>query len=224
VTALGLILSGDAEVWGITLVSMQVTVAALLLAAGLALPLGARLAVARGRAARSASWLLHTSAGLPTVVVGLTLYFLLSASGPLGWMDLLYTRTAMILGQTVLAIPILATLVSSAVAGLPREAFETARTLGFSGLRRLLLLLLEVRPALASAMLVAFGRIFTELGAALILGGNIRHQTRTLTTAIALEHTKGEDARAIALGMILLLVALAVNGVVHGAALRRRPA
>ena len=204
--------------------SLQVTLAALLLAAGLALPLGARLALARGRAGRFALWIVHTCAALPTVIVGLLLYFLLSASGPLGWMDLLYTRVAMVLGQAVLAVPILAALASAAVAALPREALETVRTLGLGGSRRLRLLLLEVRPAIASALLVAFGRIFTELGAALILGGNIRGQTRTLTTAIALEHTQGEDARAIALGLILLLVALAVNGLVHGAALRRRPA
>lgn len=210
--------------WQITAVSLQVTFAALLIAAAFALPLGARLALARGRAARVADWFVHSCAALPTVVVGLSLYFLLSASGPLGWMELLYTRVAMVLGQAVLAIPVIAALASAAVAGLPPAAAETARTLGIGGARRLRLLLLEARPAIASALLVAFGRIFTELGAALILGGNIRGRTRTLTTAIALEHTQGEDARAMALGLILLVVALTVNGVVHGAALRRRPA
>jgi tungstate transport system permease protein len=170
-----------------------------------------------------ASGMLHTLTALPTVVVGLTLYFAFSRSGPLGWMDLLYTRTAMVVGQFVLAFPILAAIGLTSVAGLPLEAHETARTLGVAGRRRMLLLLREVRPAVVSAVLIAFARIFTELGAALMLGGNIRGHTRTLTTVIALEYSKGDDARAIAIGLILMIVALGINALAHGATLWRIP-
>jgi tungstate transport system permease protein len=136
-------------------------------------------------------------------------------------MDLLYTRTAMVVGQFILALPILAAIALTAVRSLPVEAHETAITLGVTGPRRMQLLLVEARSALMSALLVAFARIFTELGAAVILGGNIRGQTRTLTTVIALEYAKGDDARAIAMGVILLAVALGINGFVHGAGLWR---
>jgi tungstate transport system permease protein len=136
-------------------------------------------------------------------------------------MDLLYTRSAMVIGQFILALPILAAIVLTAVKSLPVEARETAITLGMSRVRRMELLLIERRSALVSALLIAFARIFTELGAAVILGGNIRGETRTLTTVIALEYAKGDDARAIAMGLILLAVALGINGFVHGAALWR---
>jgi tungstate transport system permease protein len=213
-----LILSGDAEVWRVTAVSLQVSLVALLLACALGIPLGYGLAGSTRRPAAVASWLLHTMTALPTVVVGLALYFAFSASGPLGWMELLYTRAAMIVGQFVLATPIVAAVTLTAVRALPREARESARTLGVAPLRRMRLLLREARPALLSAILIAFARVFTELGAAIILGGNIRNQTRTLTTVIALEYSKGDDARAIAMGLVLLVVALAINAVVHGSA------
>lgn len=213
--ALRLIVTGDADVWHITAVSLFVSLAALALATAAGVPLGYALAHARGRAARAISSLLHTLTALPTVVVGLLLYFTLSASGPLGWMELLYTRAAMIVGQTVLALPIVAALTLVAVQRLPAAAFETAASLGLSPVMRLMVLVGEARGAVVSALLLAFARVFTELGAAVILGGNIRGETRTLTTVIALEHTKGDDARALALGVILLAIALAVNTLVH---------
>lgn len=213
--ALRLIVTGDADVWHITAVSLFVSLAALTLATAAGVPLGYALAHARGRAARSVSSLLHTLTALPTVVVGLLLYFTLSASGPLGWMELLYTRAAMVVGQTVLALPIVAALTLVAVQRLPAAAFETAASLGLSPITRLVVLVGEARGAIVSALLLAFARVFTELGAAVILGGNIRGETRTLTTVIALEHTKGDDARALALGVILLAIALAVNTLVH---------
>ena len=215
--ALLLIVRGDPEVWRVTAVSLQVSVLALLLAMVAGVPTGYAVAIARRPLAATASWLLHTLTALPTVVVGLTLYFAFSAAGPLGWMDLLYTRTAMVVGQFILAWPILAAITLTAVRNLPVEAHETALTLGVTRLYGMRLLLVEARPALVSAVLIAFARIFTELGAAVILGGNIRGQTRTLTTVIALEYSKGDDARAIAMGLILLVVALGINGCVHGA-------
>jgi tungstate transport system permease protein len=219
--ALRLIVSGDAEVWAITAVSLFVSLSALLLATLAGVPLGYALAHASGRAAGVLSSIVHTLTALPTVVVGLLLYFLLSASGPLGWMDLLYTRVAMVVGQTVLALPIVAALTLVAVQRLPAAAFETAASLGLGRLTRLRVLLREAHAAVASALLLAFARVFTELGAAMILGGNIRGETRTLTTVIALEHTKGDDARALALGLILMAIALAVNAGVHSRWLRK---
>ena len=218
--ALRLIFTGDADVWRITGVSLFVSVAALALASAAGVPLGYALARARGRAGRVASSIVHTLTALPTVVVGLLLYFLLSASGPLGWMDLLYTQLAMIVGQTVLALPIVAALTLVAVQRLPAAAAETAATLGLSRLGTMRLMLGEAHGAVVSALLLAFARVFTELGAAIILGGNIRGETRTLTTVIALEHSKGDDARAMALGVILLAIALSVNAVVHSRWLR----
>lgn len=218
--AIRLIVTGDADVWRITGVSLFVSLAALALASAAGVPLGYVLARARGRTARAVSTIVHTLTALPTVVVGLLLYFLLSATGPLGWMDLLYTQLAMIVGQTVLALPIVAALTLVAVQRLPREAVETAATLGLPRLRTMTLLLGEAHGAVISALLLAFARVFTELGAAIILGGNIRGETRTLTTVIALEHSKGDDARAMALGVILLVIALAVNAVVHSRWLR----
>jgi tungstate transport system permease protein len=219
--AVMLIARGDAEVWRVTAVSLQVSIAALLLAIMAGLPTGYAVALGRRPVAAIGSWVLHTMTALPTVVVGLTLYFAFSAAGPLGWMDLLYTRSAMVIGQFVLALPILGAIALTAVRNLPTEVHETAITLGITSARRMQLLLMEARPALVSAVLIAFARIFTELGAAVILGGNIRDQTRTLTTVIALEYAKGDDARAIAMGLILLIVALGINGFVHGAGLWR---
>jgi tungstate transport system permease protein len=221
VDALRLIVAGDTEVWEITAVSLLVSLAALALATIVGVPIGYGLAHARGAAARVASSVIHTLTALPTVVVGLLLYFMLSASGPLGWMDLLYTRVAMIAGQTVLALPIVAALTLVAIQRLPAAAFETVATLGLGRLTRLSVMLREGRTAIISALLLAFARVFTELGAAVILGGNIRGETRTLTTVIALEHTKGDDARAMALGLILVVIALAVNTGVHSRWLRR---
>lgn len=215
--ALGLMLSGDPEVWRVTGVSLQVSLAALVLATASGVPLGYALALSSRRVVAAASWLLHALTALPTVVVGLGLYFALSASGPLGWMNLLYTRAAMVAGQFVLATPIVAALALTAVRSLPLEARETAIALGLGRALTMRTLLREARAALVSAVLIAFARVFTELGAAVILGGNIRGHTRTLTTVIALEHSKGDDARAIAMGVTLLVVALTVNGLVHGA-------
>lgn len=219
--ALRLIITGDTEVWSITAVSLLVSLSALALATLVGVPLGYVLAHARGRLGRLASSIVHTLTALPTVVVGLLLYFALSASGPLGWMDLLYTRIAMIVGQTILALPIVAALTLVAIQRLPLPAFETATTLGLGRMARLTVLLTEGHTAIVSALLLAFARVFTELGAAVILGGNIRGETRTLTTVIALEHTKGDDARAMALGLILMLIALAVNAGVHSRWLRK---
>ena len=213
--ALALIVHRDVEVWQVTGVSLAVSVSAVIAAVVLGLPLTYALARSGPRGAKIGMWAAHSMAALPTVVVGLTLYFVLSASGPLGWTRLLYTRTAMALGQLVLALPLLVAVVLGAFTRLPGSASEALITHGVAPARRMGWLLWEVRPAIASATFLAFSRVFTELGSALIVGGNIRGATRTLTTYVALEYNRGDDARAIALGLILLTIALAANAMMH---------
>jgi tungstate transport system permease protein len=213
--ALTLVASGDVEVWQITGTSFVVSLSAVLAALTVGLPVTYLLAASTPRTARVGIWIAHSMAALPTVVIGLTLYFLFSASGPLGWTRLLYTRTAIAMGQMVLAFPLIVAVVLGALRRLPDSAQEALLTHGVTGARRMRWLLWEVRPAIVSGALLAFSRAFTELGTALIVGGNIRGATRTLTTYIALEYDRGDDARAIALGLILLSVALATNALMH---------
>jgi tungstate transport system permease protein len=216
--ALRLIASGDPEVWQVTAVSLQVSLTALLVATLVGLPLAHVLSRGQGRLAGVATWLVHTATALPTVVIGLTFYFLLSASGPFGWMNMLYTRAAMVVGQFVLALPMITAVALVALTRLAPDLRETVRTLALPRVTAMRLLLREVQPALVSGVLLAFARVFTELGAAVILGGNIRGETRTLTTVIALEYDRGDAPRAMALGLVLLAVALTVNALAHRAA------
>ncbi|NOT26173.1 MAG: ABC transporter permease [Acidobacteria bacterium] len=213
--ALTLIASGDVEVWQIAGTSFAVSLSAVLAALAIGLPVTYRLATSTPRTASIGIWIAHSMAALPTVVIGLTLYFLFSTDGPLGWTRLLYTRTAIAIGQTALALPLVVAVVLGALRRLPDSAQESLVTHGVTGARRMSWLLWEVRPAIVSGALLAFSRAFTELGTALIVGGNIRGATRTLTTYIALEYDRGDDARAIALGLILLSVALATNSLMH---------
>ena len=213
--ALTLIVNRDAEVWQITGVSLAVSLSAVFGAVALGLPITYALARSSARNARIGMWMAHSMAALPTVVVGLSLYFLLSASGPLGWTRLLYTRTAMAAGQLILALPLVVAVVLGALRRLPPSAREALITHGVTPGRQMGWLLWEVRSAVVSGTFLAFSRAFTELGAALIIGGNIRGATRTLTTYVALEYNRGDDARAIALGLILLAVALITNSLMH---------
>lgn len=209
--ALLLLGGGDVEVWQVTGVSFGVSVTAVAVAITLGLPVTYALAAAGPRSTRIGLWVAHGLAALPTVVVGLTLYFVLSASGPLGWTKLLYTRAAMALSQLVLALPLIVAVVLGALHRLPASASESLATHGVPWARQMGWLLWEVKSAIVTGTLLAFARAFTELGAALIVGGNIRGVTRTLTTFVALEYNRGDDARAIAVGLILLAVALATN-------------
>ena len=222
VRALVLIARADREVLEVTAVSLQISILALTLASATAIPVGYLLLGSGRRIRDAAHWLLHTLTALPTVGVGLGLYFVFSASGPLGWMEILYTRLAMVVGQFILAFPIVAAVVLTALRRIPTVALETATTIGLHGPRRMFVLLGEIRLAVVSALMLAFARVFTELGAAIILGGNIRGHTRTLTTVIALEHDRGDEPRAMALGIILVLIALLINGAVHAAKGRER--
>lgn len=213
--ALALIAHRDPEVWQITALSFGVSTSAVVIAILFGLPMTYALARSSSRAASVGMWLAHSFAALPTVVVGLSLYFLLSSSGPLGWTKLLYTRTAIAVGQFLLALPLVVAVVLGALRRLSPYARETLVTHGVRPIRQMVWLLWEVRLAVLSGAFLAFSRAFTELGSALIVGGNIRGATRTLTTYVALEYNRGDDARAIALGVILLAVALVTNSLLH---------
>ena len=213
--ALQLLLSGDPALWDIVGVSFRVSVTALLLATPPALLLAALLAFARFPGRRLLVSLFNTLLAVPAVVVGLTFYLLLSRAGPLGEWRLLFTQSAMVIGQISLALPIVVAMAHSALQEIDPRAWETARTLGAGPLRAAALLMAEVRYALLASVIAAFGRIIAEVGSAMMLGGNILGYTRNITTAIALETSKGAYAQGIALGMVLLLLAFTLNAGLH---------
>ncbi|MBX3024035.1 ABC transporter permease [bacterium] len=215
-TALHLLATRDPHVVAAVTVSLQVALLATLFATLLGAPLGFAVGSGRFRGRRVVEVALNTATALPTVVVGLLVYALLSRRGPLGDWGLLYTRSAMVLGETVLVAPLMAALTMALVSGADPRIHETALTLGASRLGAAWAVLRELRRGALAAVATGFGRLISELGVALMLGGNIENATRTMTTAIALETGKGELALALALGFILLGVALLVNA---GAAL-----
>jgi tungstate transport system permease protein len=155
--------------------------------------------------------LLNSLMAMPTVVIGLLVYGFLSRQGPLGSFGLLFTPKAMIMGQAILATPVIANYTLSAIRGADERILPTARTLGASNLQSMILLAREVRFGLVAAIIAGFGRVVSEVGIAMMLGGNIRMYTRTMTTAIALETSKGEFAFGLALGLVLIVISLAVN-------------
>ena len=209
--ALDLILALDQEVVGAVWTSLYTSTAAIVLAAAVGIPTGTLIGVGRFTGRRAVLTLLNTLMALPTVVVGLVIYGFLSRQGPLGALGLLFTPVAMIIGQTVLSAPIVANYTVAAVAGADPRIMTTALTLGAGRLRAAWQLLLEVRFGVMAAVVAGFGRVIAEVGVAMMLGGNIRGYTRTMTTAIALETSKGEFAFGLALGLILMTVALVVN-------------
>ena len=210
-TAFELILGFDREVRMAVWTSLYTSSCSIVIAALLGVPIGLWLGLNRFRGRRLLIALLNTLMALPTVVVGLLLFGLLSRQGPLGPLGLLFTPLAMIAGQTVLAAPIVANLVLAAVTGADQRIINTALTLGASRLQAAIQLLREIRFGVMAAVIAGFGRVIAEVGVAMMLGGNIRNSTRTMTTAIALETSKGEFAFGLALGIIPLSVALIVN-------------
>lgn len=209
--ALRLILSFDAEVFRTVWTSLYTSTAAILIAAAVGVPAGTLLGLGRFAGRRVALTFLNTLMALPTVVVGLVLFGFFSRQGPLGFWGLLFTPLAMIVGQTVLATPIVANYTVAAVSGADPRIMNTALTLGASRLLAIRQLLLETRFGIVAAIVAGFGRVIAEVGVAMMLGGNIRGYTRTMTTAIALETSKGEFAFGLALGIVLMAVALFVN-------------
>lgn len=213
--AFGLVASADADLVEIVLLSLKVSLTATLLAAAIGLSLGALLAVSRFRGRGAVLVLINALMGLPPVVVGLLVYLWLSRSGPLGFLGLLYTPTAMIIAQTILIAPIITALSRQVLEDLNAEYAETFRSLGLSRRQMTMALLWDGRFALITVGLAGFGRAIAEVGAVMIVGGNIDHLTRVMTTAIALETSRGELALALALGIVLMVIALGVNAGVH---------
>ncbi len=211
--AFGLLLSGDRALWHIIGVSLATTLCALLLATPLAIVLGYGIAHHRFRGRRLAIWLVQATLSVPTVLVGLLLYLLLSRQGPWGGLGWLFSQPGLVLGQVLIALPVLVAFTLAAVQGADVRYAETAIAHGASRWRTMLTVLHEVRFGVMAAVISGFGRVISEVGCALMVGGNIAGQTRTITTAIALETSKGEFAQGIALGMVLIALALCMNGV-----------
>lgn len=212
--ALGLLLAGDAQVLAAVAVSLRVSLLSTLLSTALGVPIGFAVAARAFPGRRQVELTLKTLTATPTVVVGLLTYLALSRSGPLGALGLLYTQTAMVIGATILVTPLMAALAMAVVSGADRRIEETALTLGASPTGAAFTVLVEMRRGLLAAIATGFGRLISELGIALMVGGNIRGATRTMTTAIALETSKGEFAFALALGAVLMTVSLLVNAAV----------
>jgi len=212
--ACSLILTADSDLLEIVLLSLRVSLTAVLLAALIGLPLGASLVLFRLPGRRVLTVLLHALMGLPPVVVGLALYLVLSRSGPLGVLELLFSPTAMIVAQTVLVLPIIASLTRQVVEDLLAEYHELFLSLGVSRWRAMNTLLFDGRYRLVPVLLAGLGRALSEVGAVMIVGGNIDHVTRIMTTAIALETSRGDLSLALGLGIVLLALTLLVNTIV----------
>lgn len=206
-----LVAGGDAEVYGITLLTLKVAVVATVISCALGLPLGYFLATRRFWGRRAALTVVNTALAFPTVVVGLLLYGMLSRRGPLGEIGWLYTWQAIVVGDVVLALPIAAALSAAAIQGVDPRIRRTAETLGAGSWLTAWTVTREARFALAAVITAAFGQVVAEIGTAMIVGGNIRGSTRTLTTAVALYTSQGDFGMALALGLILLALALLVN-------------
>ncbi|MBN1671836.1 MAG: ABC transporter permease [Kiritimatiellae bacterium] len=209
--AIRIILTCDAEFVRIVLVSLLVASTSTVLATVTGVSFGIFVALRPFRGRGAVLTVLNTLMSLPTVVVGLMLYSVLSRRGPCGGLGLLYTRTAMVIGQLVLAFPIIAALTATSVRSLDRRILPTVRSLGADAARGFGMFLHEARFSILAAVIAGFGRVFAEVGVSMMLGGNIRGYTRNITTAIALETSKGEFALGIALGLVLLTVAFGIN-------------
>ena len=213
--AVSLVISGDPDLFEIVLLSLQVSLTATVAACLIGLPVGALVAIRRFRGRGAVLITMNALMGLPPVVVGLLVYLHLSRTGPLGFLGLLYTPTAMIIAQTILIAPIVAALSRQVIEDLHDEYADLFRSLCLSRLQIIRALLWDGRYSLLTVGLAGFGRAVAEVGAVIIVGGNIDHLTRVMTTAIALETSKGELALALALGIVLLVLALGVNAAVQ---------
>lgn len=210
-----LLISFDADFLEIVGLSLRVSLSAVAIACLIGFPLGAAVALFRFPGRGVVSLLLNTFMGLPPVVVGLIVFLILSRSGPLGVLGLLFTPTAMIIAQAILVTPIIAALTRQIIADLWREYGDHLNSLDAGPLDRVGTLIYDARFSLATAVLAGFGRAIAEVGAVMIVGGNIDHATRVMTTAIALETSKGNLATALGLGIVLLVIALSVNAAVQ---------
>ena len=215
--ALGLILGGNAAFLSIVSLSLTVTLSAVLAASVIGLPLGALLALARFPGRSAVIVVVNGLMGLPPVVAGLLVFLVLSRSGPLGTLGLLFSPTAMVIAQTLLVLPIIVAITRQLTEDLYGEYREHLASVGLSGVRAIPTLLWDGRFALTTAVLAGFGRASAEVGAVLIVGGNIAGYTRTMTTSIALETSKGDLPLALGLGIVLILLTLLINAFTYGA-------
>jgi tungstate transport system permease protein len=199
------------EVFEVMGVSLRVSLAATVLATAVSVPLGFLLSVSEFRGKRTIVGVTNTLMALPTVVVGLLVYILLSRSGAFGFLGILYTPTAIVVGQFILALPIITALTYAAASSVDARVRKTAESLGAGPSQAAWMVLKEARLGIIAAVIAGFGRVIAEVGSAVMVGGNIRGYTRTMTTTIALETSKGNFALGITLGLILLLVALSIN-------------
>ncbi len=206
-----LLFSGDHALWQIIWVSLKTSVVGLLAATPLAVVAGYMIGSHRFAGRRLLIWLAQAALSLPTVLIGLLLYLLLSRQGLLGGLQWLFTQPGIMAGQALIALPVLVAFTLAAVQAADPRLAETAITLGASRLRVMFTVLHEVRFGVMAALINGFGRVISEVGSALMIGGNIAGETRTITTAIALETSKGEFAQGIALGMVLIAIALVIN-------------
>lgn len=213
--AFSLILHLDHELFSIILLSLRVSGSALVCASAVGLPLAAVMAFGRFPLRGFFVNLLNTFMGLPPVVVGLLVYLMLSRSGPLGFLALLYTPSAMIIAQTILALPIVASLSHSAIVSVDPIIRQVSGTLGATPFQISMTVIREARYGIMSGIMAAFGRVMAEVGAILIVGGNIAGYTRVMTTTIALETDKGNFELALALGIILLAISMAINAALN---------
>jgi tungstate transport system permease protein len=215
VKAIELIVSLDPEVMEIAGRSLGISVTATLLAAVFCLPIGSVIHFNRFVGKRTLISLIQTFYSIPTVVVGLLVFLFFSRIGPLGVFNLMFTPTIMVIGQVILISPIILGLVISAFSGVDKAIIDTARSLGASSSQVTVLILKEARFAVMAAVILGFGRAISEVGLALMVGGNIKGFTRVLTTAISLETSKGDVELSIALGIILIFIALIINFVLN---------
>ena len=213
--AVRLLITGDATIWGIIGISFQVSTLAILCAVPPGLLTAFVLAHFRFPGRKLLITTFSALLSVPAVVVGLTLFVMLSRHGPMGDFRLLFTQTAMVMGQFLLSYPILVAMSLAAFQAVDQRAWETARTLGAGPIRAFFTLLYEVRFGLLTALLAGYGRIIAEVGASMMLGGNIMDYTRNIPTAIALETSKGNFAQGIALGIVLLILSFALNAFLH---------
>ena len=209
--AFALLFSGDRSLWQIVWVSLSTSVIALLLASPPAIVAGYLIASSRFIGRRLIIWLAQVTLSFPTVLVGLLLYLLLSRRGPAGHLHWLFSQSGLIAGQVLIALPVLLAFTLAAVQAADPRLAETALTLGASRWRVMWTVLHEVRFGVMAAIITGFGRVISEVGCAMMVGGNIAGDTRTITTAIALETSKGDFAQGIALGLILIVLALLIN-------------
>jgi tungstate transport system permease protein len=210
-SAFALLLSGDAGLWRIVWISLKTSVLGLLIATPFAVVGGYAIASHTFPGRRIVIWLAQVALSMPTVLIGLLLYLSLSRHGPAGELRWLFTQSGMVAGQVLIALPVLVAFTLASVQAADPRLAETAITLGASRWRVMLTLLHEVRFGVMAAIINGFGRVISEVGCAMMVGGNIEGETRTITTAIALETSKGEFAQGIALGMVLIAIALVIN-------------